>query len=263
MGVISPSLLGYEGNLKEHEQDIQSMIDAGIEDLHIDVMRPPFIYDKSAFMPDTLQWVYQHFGSKAKLDFHLMVMEPWPFVFNLNRFIPVEERHRVTITIHREAYRYVAGKFADKKYDLTEFKTHDTDIDDRLDFIDTVSRLLVQANLGTIKWNGYISGLALEPGTSVYSISAEMAANADMILLMSVHSGKGGQEYIPATADKIQQAKMFRKPIQVDGGINDKTLADVLAAGADQVVVGSYVTNGKPAEKLEMLQRLLATRKTE
>ena len=87
----------------------------------------------------------------------------------------------------------------------------------------------------------------MEPGTSLKNISEKMAQVVDMILLMSVSSGAGGQEYRHEVTNKIREARQRYKElmIQVDGGINEEILPEVIEAGANNVVIGSYITRAR------------------
>lgn len=77
-----------------------------------------------------------------------------------------------------------------------------------------------------------------------------------MVLIMSVNPGFGGQSYIPYCTDKIRRLRELadqKHPglsIQVDGGVNRKTLDEVLAAGADDVVAGSAIFGGDIADNV-------------
>jgi ribulose-phosphate 3-epimerase len=89
-------------------------------------------------------------------------------------------------------------------------------------------------------------GVSLNPATPVSSLE-EILGDVDLVLVMSVNPGFGGQHFIPATLDKIRRIKeMIRqKPqpilLEVDGGINAANAAAVAAAGADVLVAGSAV----------------------
>lgn len=97
-----------------------------------------------------------------------------------------------------------------------------------------------------IKAEGMKAGVALNPATSLTAIE-EILPYVDMVLLMTVNPGFGGQSFIESMVPKIQRlAAMIKErrlniDIQVDGGINDKTAKLVKAAGADVLVAGSYV----------------------
>lgn len=93
---------------------------------------------------------------------------------------------------------------------------------------------------------GMRAGIALNPHTPVCSIE-EVAAMADMVLIMSVNPGFGGQQFIASSLDKIARTKdlLLRKGssalIQVDGGVNKDNAAQLFAAGADVLVAGNAV----------------------
>lgn len=97
-----------------------------------------------------------------------------------------------------------------------------------------------------IKAEGMKAGVALNPATSLTAIE-EILPYVDMVLLMTVNPGFGGQSFIESMVPKIQRlATMIKErqlniDIQVDGGINDKTAKLVKAAGANVLVAGSYV----------------------
>lgn len=93
---------------------------------------------------------------------------------------------------------------------------------------------------------GMKAGVALNPHTPIEVLS-ELAPMLDLVLLMSVNPGFGGQKYIPAASDKVARLKKLRSQtnstflIEVDGGVNLETGALLAAAGADALVAGSFV----------------------
>ncbi|MCR5063733.1 MAG: ribulose-phosphate 3-epimerase [Treponema sp.] len=96
---------------------------------------------------------------------------------------------------------------------------------------------------------GKKAGVALCPGTPVSAL-LEIAKTADIILVMTVNPGWGGQTIIPSCVDKVVELKKLREEkgynylISVDGGINSSTLDSVLKAGSDIIVSGSAFFNG-------------------
>lgn len=100
-------------------------------------------------------------------------------------------------------------------------------------------------------------GIALNPGTSLSAIE-EVLGLADMILIMTVNPGFGGQKFIPYTADKIRRLKKMLEDrnltadIQVDGGIGKDTLETVMDAGANIFVMGSAVFRGDIKENVAL-----------
>ena len=93
---------------------------------------------------------------------------------------------------------------------------------------------------------GIKAGVALNPATSLTTVE-EILPYVDMVLIMSVNPGFGGQKFIPTSVAKIAGLKKMieqqKQPIyiQVDGGVNGKNASEVVRAGADVLVAGSYV----------------------
>lgn len=93
---------------------------------------------------------------------------------------------------------------------------------------------------------GIKAGVALNPGSPL-TLVEEVLGDVDMVLLMSVNPGFGGQKFIPSVLPKISRLRRMldlaglRTEIQVDGGINMETAAQVVNAGATVLVAGSYV----------------------
>ena len=96
---------------------------------------------------------------------------------------------------------------------------------------------------------GKKAGVAVCPGTPVALLS-EILPCADIILVMTVNPGWGGQKIIPSCVEKVAELKKYREEhglnykISVDGGINNETLGSVIDAGTDIVVSGSCFFNG-------------------
>lgn len=97
-----------------------------------------------------------------------------------------------------------------------------------------------------IKSRGIKAGIAINPATPL-SMIEEVLGDVDMVLLMTVNPGFGGQKYIPSMTDKISRLALIRKnrglsfEIEVDGGINKETAPLVKNAGADVLVAGSAI----------------------
>ncbi len=107
-----------------------------------------------------------------------------------------------------------------------------------------------------IKANGMKAGVALNPGTPVATLE-DVAADLDMILIMSVNPGFGGQTFIPRAVEKVKQAKILLETmgnhdavIEVDGGINDITCIPIKDAGATLLVAGSAVFGAQDRAKM-------------
>ena len=104
------------------------------------------------------------------------------------------------------------------------------------------------------------TGVALNPLTPV-SVLEPVLDKVDMVLIMSVNPGFGGQKYIPETAGKLKELRRMLDAtgnsdvlIQVDGGINEKTVDEVLEAGANIIVAGSAVFGGEIEKNIHMFQ---------
>lgn len=113
-----------------------------------------------------------------------------------------------------------------------------------------------------IKEAGCKAGVALNPATPV-SVLEYVLDKIDMVLLMTVNPGFGGQKYIPYSTKKIEdlrgmiRARGLKTDIEVDGGINDGTLSAVLEAGANILVAGSAVFHGNAKENAAKMLRVI------
>lgn len=100
--------------------------------------------------------------------------------------------------------------------------------------------------LAAIKALGMRAGVALNPSTSVTAIE-EVAADVDLVIVMSVNPGFGGQQFIPRSLEKVHATRALLSraknpaPITVDGGVDRNNAADLVAAGADVLVAGSAI----------------------
>lgn len=110
---------------------------------------------------------------------------------------------------------------------------------------------------------GKKAGIALNPATPLEELRW-VAAKADMILLMTVNPGFGGQKYIPYSTEKIRELRSWMNQrgletdIEVDGGISAANIDEVTKAGANVIVAGSAVFRGNAAENVKELQRHLS-----
>jgi ribulose-phosphate 3-epimerase len=112
-----------------------------------------------------------------------------------------------------------------------------------------------------IKEAGMKAGVTLNPATPV-ALLADIIRDVDMVLLMSVNPGFGGQEFIPHTLEKVRELRALIQRtgssalIEVDGGVNDETAPLLVEAGADVLVTGSYVFKSPtPEETIHSLKR--------
>ena len=120
----------------------------------------------------------------------------------------------------------------------------------------------VKTTLDKIHACGMKAGLAVNPETDVKELVPYLE-DVEMILIMSVHPGFGGQKFIPESLDKIREVramlneKNLETDIQVDGGIYVENVREVLDAGANVIVAGSAVFRGDAGEKTAKFMEIL------
>lgn len=120
----------------------------------------------------------------------------------------------------------------------------------------------IHRTIGQIKEAGCKAGVVLNPGTPV-SVLEEIITDCDLVLLMSVNPGFGGQKFIHATIEKVKKLKKLiiasksSAIIEIDGGVNLETGKALVDAGADALVAGSFVFgNADPLQTLIDLKNL-------
>jgi ribulose-phosphate 3-epimerase len=123
----------------------------------------------------------------------------------------------------------------------------------------------VQRQLVRIRERGMRPGLALNPGSPI-SLIDEVLDDLDLVLVMSVNPGFGGQRYIPSATTKIRRVRSLldsrqsKAVLEVDGGITVQTIRQAWGAGADTFVAGTAVFGEKdPAEAISRLKAACAT----
>ncbi len=123
----------------------------------------------------------------------------------------------------------------------------------------------IDAFINVCKQNHVKSGISLCPSTSVDSLEKHLA-NLDILLIMGINPGFGGQKFMPEMLIKIKEAKALRDKlkahylISVDGGVNAQTAAEIRQAGADILVAGSAVF-GKADRKAAIEDLILAAQR--
>ncbi|MFT6546071.1 MAG: ribulose-phosphate 3-epimerase [Bacteriovoracaceae bacterium] len=105
-------------------------------------------------------------------------------------------------------------------------------------------------------------GISIKPKTEIESIPLEILRNIDLLLIMSVEPGFGGQKFIEDTYDRIKFFKDLREKhslnfqIQIDGGVKDSNAKKLLETGADNLVAGSYVFSANEGEYINKVNSL-------
>jgi len=122
----------------------------------------------------------------------------------------------------------------------------------------------LQRHLAAVREHGMLAGLALNPSTPL-SLAEEVLDDLDLLLIMSVNPGYGGQSYLAQSTDKIRRARALldrhgsRAALEVDGGITAATIGHAWGAGADTFVAGTAVFGAPdPAQAVRDLKRQCA-----
>ncbi|MFT6748360.1 MAG: ribulose-phosphate 3-epimerase [Flavobacterium sp.] len=199
------------------QRDIEMINNSEADWFHIDIMDGVFVPNISYGMP-VLQAITKH--AKKTIDVHLMIVDP-------DRYIKTfAELGSNILTVHYEAC------------------TH------------------LHRTLQAIKAEGMKAGVALNPHTNI-DLLEDIIQDIDLVLIMSVNPGFGGQSFIENTYSKVEKLKALitRKNantlIEVDGGVTSKNAKQLVEAGADALVAGSFVFGAEnPKQTIADLKKL-------
>lgn len=116
-----------------------------------------------------------------------------------------------------------------------------------------------QSVIDLIHSHNILAGLAISPETPASVITPSLAASADLLLVMTVHPGRGGQKFMPECLEKVAELRKKygdKVDIQVDGGVGSGNICDCAKAGSNVIVAGTSIfTASSPKEVISTLRK--------
>ena len=124
--------------------------------------------------------------------------------------------------------------------------------------VETVDETELLPHLQQLKAAGVKAGVCIDGYTETDALSDEVLKYADQILIMSVKAGKGGQSFMPESLVKCKtlRERGFKGEIEFDGGVKDHNVAAIKEAGADIVVMGSYLMKAPQDKRTELIKNI-------
>lgn len=214
--IIAPSLLAAD--FSKLRDEIKRVEDAGAEWLHLDVMDGHFVPNLT-IGPVVVEWIRR--CTKLTLDVHLMIEDPLFYVG------PFCDAGADSLTFHAEAVA-AEGARVNTQFGATLKPNGMIDA--------TRANRVIEA----IRKRGKRVGVAINPDTAAQAIGP-VVKSVDMVLVMTVWPGFGGQKYIESATPKVTEVRAMADNIdvEVDGGLNLETVSRAARAGANVIVAGT------------------------
>jgi len=160
--------------------------------------------------------VVKNIQTKLPMDLHLMIENPEKYIEEFVKAATANglDKKNVSITVHQEVCKDLPG------------------------------------TISLIHSLGVKAAVSINPGTSMDTIR-DVLGSVDMVLVMSVNPGFGGQKFMPVALKKIQEIRKLKPDldIEVDGGINAETAKQCVEAGANILVAGTYIFGAEDRKK--------------